>query len=81
MVGLYCSVWAFSSCREWGLFSSVWAFHCSGFSCRTWALGSVVAAFRLSCSMACGIFSEQGLNPCPLHWQVNHWITRDAYMS
>ena len=25
----------------------------------------------LSCSMACWIFLEQGLNPCPLHWQVD----------
>ena len=25
---------------------------------------------RLSCSMACGIFPEQGLNPCALHWQA-----------
>ena len=22
-------------------------------------------------SAACGIFSDQGLNPCPLHWQVD----------
>ena len=25
-------------------------------------------AHRLSCSVACGIFPDQGLNPCPLHW-------------
>ena len=25
----------------------------------------------LSCSVACGIFPDQGLNPCPLHWQVD----------
>ena len=25
----------------------------------------------LSCSAACGIFLEQGLNPCLLHWQVD----------
>ena len=31
--------------------------------------GSVVVALGLSCSMACGIFPDQGLNPCPLHWQ------------
>ena len=24
-----------------------------------------------SCSLACGIFLDQGLNPCPLHWQVD----------
>ena len=26
---------------------------------------------RLSCSVACGIFPDQGLNLCPLHWQVD----------
>ena len=25
----------------------------------------------LSCSAACGIFLDQGLNPCLPHWQVN----------
>ena len=25
----------------------------------------------LSCSTACGIFPDQGLNPCPLHWQAD----------
>ena len=33
--------------------------------------GSVVVVHRLSCSMACGIFPDQGLNPCPLHWQAD----------
>ena len=28
--------------------------------------GSVVVAHRLSCSAACGIFPDQGSNPCPL---------------
>ena len=46
-------------------------------SCSTWASlavslglqspGSVVAMHRLSCSMARGIFLDQGLNLCPLH--------------
>ena len=26
---------------------------------------------RLSCTSACGIFPDQGLNPCLLHWQVD----------
>ena len=26
---------------------------------------------RLSCSAACGIFPDQELNPCLLHWQVD----------
>ena len=33
--------------------------------------GSVVVAHQLSCSVACGIFLDQGLNPCPLHWQAD----------
>ena len=34
------------------------------------AWASVGVAHGLSCSAACGIFLEQGLNPC-LHWQVD----------
>ena len=33
--------------------------------------GSVVVAHRPSCSTACGIFADQGSNPCPLHWQAD----------
>ena len=33
--------------------------------------GSVVVAHGLSCSAACGIFPDQGPNPCPLHWQAD----------
>ena len=29
--------------------------------------GSVVVAHGPSCSTACGIFPDQGSNPCPLH--------------
>ena len=68
-------MWVFSS-------FSTWASHCSGFSyCRAWALGTqasvvalmglVVVAHGLSCSEACGIFPNQGSNPCPLLWQVD----------
>ena len=41
-----------------------------------WA--SVVVACRLSCSMACGLFLEQGLNLCPLNWQVDSYLSRQA---
>ena len=66
---------AFSSCGERGpLFIAVRgpltvaASHCgAGSRCA----GSVVVAHRLSCSMACGIFPDQGSNPCPLHWQAD----------
>ena len=33
--------------------------------------GSVVVAHGLSRSVACGIFPDQGSNPCPLHWQAD----------
>ena len=33
--------------------------------------GSVVVAHGLSCSAACGIFPDQGSNPCPLHSQAD----------
>ena len=32
--------------------------------------GSVIVAHGPSCSMACGIFPDQGSNPCSLHWQA-----------
>ena len=34
-------------------------------------VGSVVVAHGLSCSAACGIFPDQGPNPCSLHWQAD----------
>ena len=33
--------------------------------------GSVIAAHGPSCSVACGIFPDQGSNPCPLHCQAD----------
>ena len=33
--------------------------------------GSAVGVLRLSCSKACGIFLDQGMNPCPLHLQMH----------
>ena len=33
--------------------------------------GSVVVAHGPCCSVACGIFPDQGSNPCPLHWQAD----------
>ena len=50
---------------------------CVGFSLRwlllLWNTGSVVVAHRLSCSVAGGIFLDQRLNPCSLHWQVDSY--------
>ena len=69
------------------LLCSVQASHCGGFSCcgaqalGAWAsvvvacrlqnAGSVVVAHGLSCSAACGIFLDQGLNLCRLHWPAD----------
>ena len=73
-----------SSCRNWGLFPTcdMWASHCSGPSCcgaqahivaayDVCSRGSVVVAHRRSWSTAWGIFPDQGLNLCLLHWQAN----------
>ena len=50
-----------------------WAPHCSGvFCCRTCTLEHSEfssCSAGLSCSTACRIFPDQGLNPCPLHCQ------------
>ena len=32
---------------------------------------SAIVAHGPSCSVACGIFPDQGSNPCPLHWQAD----------
>lgn len=31
----------------------------------------LLAVHRLTCPVACGIFSHQGSNTCPLHWQAD----------
>ena len=36
-----------------------------------WSTGLIVVVHELSCSMACGIFLDQGSNLCLLHWQVD----------
>ena len=40
-------------------------------------MGSVVVAQGLSCRTACGIFLDQGLNLCPLHWYVDSSFNGD----
>ena len=60
---------------------TAWALGRAGFSsCSTRAqwlrfpgpqsTGSIVVTHGLSCSEACGIFPDQGLNPYLLHWQA-----------
>ena len=53
---------------------SAWASHYRGLSLQSTGsrrAGSVVVAHGPSCSAACGILPDQGLNPCPLHWQAD----------
>ena len=74
-VDLGCCAQAFSSSVS-GAYSFCGAYsHCGGFSCFwAWALGPtglIVVAHGLSCSPACGIFLDQGSNPCPLYWQAD----------
>ena len=71
VLGLRFCARAFSSCGKWGpLFIAVrgplllWS---TGSRCT----GSVIVAHRPSCSTACGIFPDQGSNPCPVHWQAD----------
>ena len=76
MLGLRFCARAFSSVASGGHSSS----RCTGLSLLRplllWSTGSrragsVVVAHKPGCSVACGIFPDQGLNPCPLHWQAD----------
>ena len=75
--------WVFIAARGLSLVAASWGYSllwCACFSLQ-WLLllrstgsrraGSVVVAHGLSCSSACGIFLDQGSNPCPLHWQTD----------
>ena len=91
MAFLLCGKWGLlSGC-------GAWASHCSGLSSqstdsrhvgfsscgsRRQSAGSVVVDHGLSCSLACGIFPDQGSNPCLLHWQKDSLplSTREAWV-
>ena len=75
---------AFSSWRAGAILCcGAWASHHSDVSCcggralGPWAsvvtaqVSLVVVAYRLSCSIARGIFLDQTSSPCPQHWQVD----------
>ena len=38
---------------------------------RLQSTGSIVEGHRLNCPGPCGVFSDQGWNPCPLHCKVD----------
>ena len=74
---VFVSVWGLSPVAASGGHSSS---QCAGLSLSRplllWSTGSrragsVVVAHGPSCSAACGIFPDQGSNPCPLHWQAD----------
>ena len=76
VLGLHFSARSFSSCGKRGPLSS----QCTGLSLSQplllWSTGSrcagsVIVAHGPSCSAACGIFPDQGSNPCPLPWQTD----------
>ena len=45
-------------------------------TCGPWVL-----AHGLSCSTGCGIFQDEGSNPCPLCCKANsyHWATKEVH--
>ena len=45
-----------------------WVSHGNSLSC---CRALVVGCTGLSSPVACGIFQDQGTNPCPLHWQAD----------
>ena len=66
----YCSLLCVGFSLWWLLLLRSTGSRRTGFSSCAWA--SVVVVHGLSCSVACGIFLDQGLNLCPhLHWQVD----------
>ena len=77
VLGFHYCTRTFSSCDEQGLlFAVVLGLLIAVASLvvehrleSTWVSG--VEACGLSCPLACGIFLDQGLNLCLLHWQVD----------
>ena len=74
-LSLLCCTPASSGFREQGrLFIAVCRLCGRSSCCRARAVGhvgSVVAVHGLCCSTACGIFPDQGLNPCTLHYKAD----------
>ena len=62
----------FSSCSTWAQQLQLLGPRVHGLL-QLWHTGSVVVVHRLSCSEACGLLPDQGLNPCSLHWHVDSY--------
>ena len=87
VLGLHCCSGFLSLRRAGAtLHCGVWASHHGGLSCfgarplgtqasAVVALGlestGSAVAHGFSCSIACGIFPDQGSDPCPLYWQAD----------
>ena len=73
LVLLFCLALLGLSCGVQVIHCIMWLSRCgSGYG--SWALegvGSAVAVCWLSCSSACRIFLDQGLNLCPMNWQAD----------
>ena len=67
VLGLSSCARAFSSCGKRGPLTIAASF-VAEHRLRTRRLS---VAHGSSCSAACGIFPDQGSNPCPLHWQAD----------
>ena len=80
VLGLRCCTRIYSSHSEWGLLLAMVPRLLSVVASfvREHRLSSVVC--RLSCSKACGIFLDQGSDPCTLHgrWIPIHYTTREV---
>ena len=76
MLGLHCCARAFDSCSQRGVFG----FRAQALGARgLQSTGSGVEQ-EFICSMACGIFPDQGLNWCFLHCKADcsHWTTQGS---
>ena len=86
VLGLHCCTWAFSSWSELRLLfivvlellivvapqgaQALGTQALVAAAPKLWSTGPIVVLHRLSRSVACGIFLDQGSNPCPLPWQA-----------
>ena len=70
VLGLHCCMQAFSSFGEQG-HSLIELRRLLIAVASLWSTEAVVVALGLRCWEACGIFPDQGLNLCPLHWQAD----------
>ena len=83
--------WVFVAARGLSLAAASGGFSCCGAGALgvrasvvvargLWSAGSVVVAHGLSCSAACGIFPDQGSNPCPCIGRriLSHCATREV---